>query len=269
MLLIPNWRRAWRWWSVRVSALAALLATFAIAAPDLVAQIWAQLPPELLGRLPASAQMIVPLILSLAQILARVLKQPEPGKGLGVAGKVTPKVAKLGAVLGTVAGALALMISIPAEESGRKVEASVQADGSIAVRHVSGPQYLRAYLDIVGVATACDGITKGVKLGQIYTERQCAGLLEAQLIEHAKGVIACVPGLYGRDYQAPAAVSLAYNVGVQAFCGSTSARHFRAQRWTDGCRAMAMWVRAGGRVVTGLVRRREREIALCLRGLAA
>lgn len=175
----------------------------------------------------------------------------------------------LAAVLGTAVGAAWLFVQVPAEESGRKVEARVQPGGEVAIRHVAGPQYLSVYLDAVGVPTACDGITKGMRLGQRYTEAQCAAKLEDELVEHAAGVVACVPQLYGRTHQGPAAVSLAYNVGVSAFCGSTVARRFRAGRWREGCDAFMMWNKAGGRVLRGLTVRREREAAECRRGLAA
>lgn len=174
----------------------------------------------------------------------------------------------LAGVLGSAAGALLLFTTIPAEESGRKVEATIApATGAVTLRHVSGPQYLRAYLDAVQVPTACDGITRGVKMGQRYTEAQCAALLERELVEHAEQVIRCVPGLYGRPHQAAAAVSLAYNIGWPRFCTSTAAKRFRAGRWGEGCDAFTMWNKAGGRVLRGLVLRRERERRLCRTGL--
>lgn len=182
-----------------------------------------------------------------------------------------PRKGTLAAVLGSIGAAAALLVMVPAEESGRTVTASVAADGSATITHVSGPQYLQAYLDAVGVATACDGITSGVRLGQRFTEVQCAARLEAELVQHAEGVIRCVPQLYGRRYQAPAAVSLAYNIGVAGFCGSTAARMFRAGRWRDGCAAFAPWnkgtVRGRKIVLPGLVKRRAREARLCLTGL--
>lgn len=182
----------------------------------------------------------------------------------------TPKLKRgtLAAAIGSIAGAIALFVSVPAEESGRKVAATASADGTVVVRHIAGPQYLSAYLDDVGVATACDGITAGVKIGQRYNEAQCAALLERELVAHANQVIACVPQLYGREYQASAAVSLAYNIGGPAFCGSTAARHFRAGRWREGCAAFGMWskgtIRGRKVVLPGLVKRRARETARCV-----
>jgi hypothetical protein len=105
--------------------------------------------------------------------------------------KLGPKT--LAGVLGSIAAAIALFTSIPAEESGRTVAVTIAPTGEATIRHVSGPQYLRAYLDAVKVPTACDGITRGVRMGQTYTEAQCTALLEAELVEMARRVVACVP----------------------------------------------------------------------------
>ena len=180
--------------------------------------------------------------------------------------------------------AIALGVSIPADESGRTVEASLnQSTGALQVQHVRGRQYLRAYLDIVGVATACDGLTRNadgsrIHTGQTFTETQCSEMLERALVEHASGVMACSPGLAlsndpatERRRQGPrfAAVSLAYNVGVANYCRSTVRARFNAGAYSAGCDALRAWNKAGGRVVRGLTDRRERERRVCLQGLAA
>jgi len=182
---------------------------------------------------------------------------------------VRPGKLTLTSVVGAGAAAL-LMTMVPAEESGRKVAVTIAKDGSATVQHVSGPQYLKAYLDAVGVATACDGITKGVKMGQHYTEAQCASMLEQELIVHAQGVQRCTPGIWatGLDRLRVAAVSMAYNIGIAGYCGSTTARLFKAGRYGEGCLAMTMWVKAGGKVLPGLVGRRRRERALCLESVS-
>lgn len=176
--------------------------------------------------------------------------------------------AALIAILGPIAAA-GLFVAIPAEESGRKVEATVTAAGTIDVRNVSGKQYLDSYLDLVGVATACDGLTRGVKLGQHYSEEQCAALLEAELVEHATHVMQCTPGLRpnGHDHQRIAAVSLSYNIGWPRYCKSTVTRRFNAGQYAGSCDAFLMWDKAGGRPV--LRPRRLRERTLCLKDVAA
>lgn len=175
----------------------------------------------------------------------------------------------LAGVVGSVAAAAALFVLVPAEESGRKVEATVQPDGTAVVRHVAGKQHLKAYLDIIHVPTICDGDTKDVKLGMTETPEGCARRLEAQLIAHAEPILRCVPALRGRTNQVVASVSLSYNIGAAGFCRSTAARHFNAGRWRQGCDAFLLWDKAGGRRVRGLTLRRQRERAICLKGLAA
>jgi lysozyme len=185
----------------------------------------------------------------------------------------TAKGGTLAAIIGLLSAGM-LLEETPKEESGRTVRAEVAADGTARVTHIAGPQYLTPYLDIAKVPTACDGITKGVKMGQRYTEAQCAALLEHELVVHAQGVMRCTPTLAGdgRDHQRVAAVLLAYNIGVGAYCGSTVAKRFNAGQWRAGCDAFAMWnkARVNGtlRPVAGLTARRGRERAICLKGAA-
>lgn len=178
--------------------------------------------------------------------------------------------------------AQALGAFIPREESGRTVAVSVNPDTSLNVRHVSGKQYLTVYLDVVGVATACDGITtidgKPMPRNRTFTEAECTVLLEKELVTHAQGVMSCTPGLalsqnphLERTREGPrfAAVSLAYNVGVGAYCGSTARRRFNAGDMAGGCEAITWYNKAGGRVVRGLVNRRAKEARVCREGLGA
>ncbi|WP_257556389.1 lysozyme [Sphingobium sp. CFD-2] len=176
------------------------------------------------------------------------------------------------AIVGSVTAAL-LLTNVPAEESGRKVAVEITPDGAATVRHISGKQYLRAYLDMVGVPTACDGLTsyhgRKIKIGDQFTEQQCATMLEEELVVHARGVMQCTPGLAltipGRDRARFAAVSLAYNVGVPRYCTSTARRLFNEGRIGPACDAILMWKKAGGKIVPGLVARRGRERAVCVK----
>lgn len=61
--------------------------------------------------------------------------------------------------------------------------------------------------------------------------------------------------------------ALIFNIGTGGFCRSTAARRFNAGNWRGGCDAFLMWNKAGGREVRGLTLRRQRERALCLKGL--
>jgi len=59
-------------------------------------------------------------------------------------------------------------------------------------------------------------------------------------------------------------VSLAYNIGPSAFKRSTALRKFNAGDKHGAADAILMWSKAGGKVLRGLVRRREAERELFL-----
>jgi lysozyme len=103
-----------------------------------------------------------------------------------------------------------------------------------------------------------------------YTPDECRVLLQArQASNYAPAVLKCVPSLALRAQPFAASVDAAYNAGVKAFCGSPMARKFNAGDWAGGCAAFSGWyVRGGGRVLPGLIRRREAERALCAKGAA-
>lgn len=178
-----------------------------------------------------------------------------------------------GRLLGIMgAGSMTLLLTlVPLEESGRQVAVTV-TPAATTVAHISGKQYLAAYLDAVGVPTACDGITRGVKLGQRYTEAQCTDLLIGELLETAVQVQRCSPGLFvaGMEYARVAAVSLAYNIGWPRFCSSTANKLFKAGQIVRACEWFLPWdkarVKGVLRPLRGLTGRRQRERQVCLTG---
>ena len=122
----------------------------------------------------------------------------------------------------------------------------------------------QSYPDLVNVPTICYGETKNVKLGQKATKEECDEKLSARLVEFNNGVNSCVTWDL-RDNERAAAVSLAYNVGIKAFCGSTVVKRFNAGDKQGACDAFLMWNKAGGKVVQGLVNRRQKEREMCLK----
>jgi lysozyme len=95
----------------------------------------------------------------------------------------------------------------------------------------------------------------------------------SRLADTAQHVMACTPGLAltipNRDNVRGAAVSLAYNVGWPTYCRSTMRRQINAGQIAASCTSLTWFNKAGGRVVAGLVNRRSREKALCLKDAAA
>lgn len=62
-------------------------------------------------------------------------------------------------------------------------------------------------------------------------------------------------------------VSLSFNIGANAFQGSTALKRHNKKNYTGAAEAITWWNKAGGQVLAGLVRRRAAEEALYLSGL--
>lgn len=125
-----------------------------------------------------------------------------------------------------------------------------------------------AYRDVVGIPTVCFGETRGVEMGNRYTVEECKAMLGDALIEFETGMRACLTNpdsIPAKPYVA--FLSLSYNIGTRAFCGSTVARRANAGDIKGACNAIPAWNRAGGRVVKGLVNRRAEEQRICLEGV--
>jgi lysozyme len=129
---------------------------------------------------------------------------------------------------------------------------------------------LYAYRDVVGVPTVCFGETRGVKMGDKYTMEECKAMLGDALVDFEQGIRKCLKNPDAiPDPTYAASISLAYNIGQRAFCGSTVRKRLDAGDIKGACDAFLRWNRAGGKVIKGLVNRREEERELCLRGVKA
>jgi lysozyme len=135
-----------------------------------------------------------------------------------------------------------------------------------------------AYWDSLGgVWTVCYGETQGVKRGDSYTDQQCLDMLLKRMDrDYHRPIAACIPGFAGVPFSVQASfLDLAYNVGTGAVCRSTAAKRAAAKDWDGACEAMTWFNRAGGRVVRGLVLRRENgdqarigDREICLAGIS-
>lgn len=122
---------------------------------------------------------------------------------------------------------------------------------------------LESYLCPAGVPTIGYGRTKGVKLGQKITEEIADRYLKEDL-NYFEGEIDRLAYKSLNANQFSALVSFAYNVGVNAFAGSTLLTCLNANRFNDAANEFDRWNKANGRVLEGLVRRRAAEKKLFL-----
>ena len=128
---------------------------------------------------------------------------------------------------------------------------------------------LTSYRDAVGVWTIGYGraATGGfdVRKGMKITKQQAEQFLIEDLQIYERGVERAI----GREIPQlcfDACVSLAYNIGVGAFAKSSVCREIKRRRMQTAATKFGLWVKAGGRTLRGLVRRRAEEAALFLEG---
>lgn len=131
---------------------------------------------------------------------------------------------------------------------------------------------LEAYQDVVGVWTIGYGHTHNVKPGQRITEQQAEQLLKEDLRLFEKGVNRLVAELNIEltQCQFDALISFAFNLGLGNLRKSTLCKKLYLMKQHDQKSILAVadeflkWNKAGGKVLNGLVRRRQAERNLFL-----
>lgn len=126
----------------------------------------------------------------------------------------------------------------------------------------------RPYLCPAGVATIGFGTTRyldgtPVRLADVPITRDQALVLvhEQVLRDYLPGVVSLCPAVDAVGLLA-ALVDFAYNLGVGQLRASTLRRRVNEGRLEDVPAELRKWVRGGGRVLPGLVKRRGAEVLL-------
>lgn len=129
--------------------------------------------------------------------------------------------------------------------------------------------YLKPYICPAGVPTIGFGSTRyengmAVQMtGASITQAQAESLLRRTIErDYMIGVIKASPTLLAHPSAFGALISFAYNLGVPRYRASTLRLRVNANDWAGAREQLALWVRGGGRVLPGLVRRRAAEAAL-------
>lgn len=125
-----------------------------------------------------------------------------------------------------------------------------------------------AYKCPSGVWTVGYGTTNAVRLmkigpGAVVTEPQARELLRRTLEKFVDGLRPLLTREPSSEQWA-AMLSLAYNIGPGAFARSSVLRWFNRGDYERAADAFLLWNKAGGKVLKGLVRRREAERRLFL-----
>jgi lysozyme len=124
---------------------------------------------------------------------------------------------------------------------------------------------LNAYLDAVGVWTIGYGHTKTAKKGMTITEAEAEKLLVDDL-KTAENEINS-HNLPLKQHQFDALASFVFNVGTGAFRTSTLLKRLKADvNHPDIINQFNRWMYGGGKVLSGLVKRRRQEADIYTKG---
>lgn len=122
---------------------------------------------------------------------------------------------------------------------------------------------LKAYKCPSGIITVGYGTTvypdgKPVKIGDTVTKDEATALLLDYVINK---ILPNIRDLPLSSNQEAALCSLIYNIGWPAFSKSKCYKAIKAQDWETAFRNWD-WIKGGGKVLKGLVKRRAEEMAL-------
>lgn len=121
----------------------------------------------------------------------------------------------------------------------------------------------RAYIPVPGdVPTLGFGTTEGVRMGDTITAPKAVHRALQDVAKYEGAVKQCVT-VPLHQYEYDAFISLAYNIGPTAFCGSTLVKKLNAQDYAGACSEILRWNRFKGKPLRGLTLRRQQEYARC------
>ena len=136
----------------------------------------------------------------------------------------------------------------------------ISEEGVALIRHFEGCS-LDAYLCPAGVWTIGYGHTNEVKEGDTIDQEAAEAFLieDLETFEQAVARLVKVPLT---QQQFDALVSFTFNLGAGNLAASTLLRKLNNYQYTEVPEQLMRWVRAGGKVLDGLVKRRAAEAAM-------
>jgi len=125
---------------------------------------------------------------------------------------------------------------------------------------------LEAYLCPAGVPTIGWGHTKGVKLGDKITQDKADSLFEQDYHEAEQQVQEVVTAFLS-DQQLGALTSFVFNLGIGQLKVSTLLKKLNQNDYKGAAEEFRKWIYSKGKILPGLVKRREMERMVFLDGM--
>ncbi len=105
-----------------------------------------------------------------------------------------------------------------------------------------------------------------VSMGDTIDVPRAKILLKGTADKMAQQAVACLGDVPLYEWEWNAYMSFIYNVGPTAFCQSTLLKKLKQTPpdYVGACKELLKWTRAQGRVIPGLVARRQKEYSMCI-----
>ena len=137
---------------------------------------------------------------------------------------------------------------------------NISEKGLELIKHFEGCE-LEAYKCAAGVWTIGYGHIKTAEEGKVITQEEADALLGEEIVEYEDYVKAAVKVELNQD-QFDALVSWTFNLGTGNLNASTMLKVVNAGDFEGVPAQIKRWNKAGGKVLEGLIRRREAEANL-------
>ena len=136
----------------------------------------------------------------------------------------------------------------------------ISQEGISLIKKFEGCEY-NSYKCAADVLTIGYGHTKDVKEGDLVTQQEAENLLTKDLEEFEESVIEAVD-MPMSQHQFDALVSWTFNLGPNNLKSSSMLKVLNSGNYEDVPEQIKRWNKAGGKVLDGLIRRREAEALL-------
>ena len=99
---------------------------------------------------------------------------------------------------------------------------------------------------------------------RVWSKDELVNLFKVDIDTFERGVFRLSPNLASHQSKFDAVVSFAYNAGLGNYQRSTIRMKINRGDWEGAAEAFMSWTKAGGKEVSGLVKRRKAEVVLFL-----
>ena len=137
---------------------------------------------------------------------------------------------------------------------------NISKEGLALIKHFEGCE-LKAYRCPANVLTIGYGHTKNVTEDMEITQQEANDMLDEELIEYCEYIDKMVKVSLNQN-QFDALVAWIYNLGPTNFRNSTLLTVLNQERYSDVPEQIKRWNKADGKILDGLIKRREAEALL-------